>query len=181
MKRFVTLILALALTLPMGATVFAAEGTVIDQDDEGQTGSTSVEYSVAPAYMVTIPSSVEINGAPAQVIVEGVKVKYNQQVAVRLTGVNVTEENPDGDPSFQVKTAEGAVLPYTVTAGRNSVSKGGTVLTVDPADAKTDDGASGTIGISCALAQDQVIQYAGDYEGTVTFTVAVVNKTASGQ
>ena len=176
-----TLILALALTLSMGVTVFAADEKIeIDQDDTDKAGSTSVEYSVAPAYTVTIPPSVEINGDAVTVKAEGVKVNYNQQVAVRLTGVNVTDELPEGDNSFNVKTAEGATLPYTVTAdSTTAVSKGGTVLTVDPANAEDNSGANESVNLTFALAQDQIIQYAGDYKGTVTFTVAVESKTAS--
>lgn len=188
MKKLLSLVLALALALPLSVTAFATD-TTINQDSTNKDGSTTVNYSVDPAYTVTIPEKVTLGGENGSntvtVEAEGVKVAKGQQVVVKLTGIN--ESTPEGgnttsDTTFTVKTAEGASLTYTVQKGSNTINKGDTVLAVasglnNEKDASGNDkntGAStGSADLTFALATDAVVEYAGTYTGTVTFTVSV--------
>ena len=120
---------------------------------------TTVTYSVAPAYTVTIPETVTIgaDGTEKTVSAEGVVVEKGQYVSVTLAA----------DNNFTVKTTEGAELTYTVTANGEAVAAGGEILAVNPADGKT-----GTATITFDI-DETAIQYAGTYTGSAIFTIAV--------
>ena len=151
MKKVFALILAIALMATMSVTAFAA-----DYDTEGDKGMT-VTYSVAPAYTVTIPTNVTIDGNATTITAENVVVEKGKYVSVSLAA----------DNDFTVATAEGAELTYTVTANGANVAAGGEILAVDPTDGKI-----GTATITFAI-DEAAIKYAGTYTGTATFTVAV--------
>ena len=151
MKKVFALILAIALMATMSVTAFAA-----DYDTEGDKGMT-VTYSVAPAYTVTIPTNVTIDGNATTISAENVVVEKGKYVSVSLAA----------DNDFTVATAEGAELTYTVTANGANVAAGGEILAVDPTDGKI-----GTATITFAI-DEAAIKYAGTYTGTATFTVAV--------
>lgn len=197
---------ALTLTLAFSVTAFAAGDdagtdttagdTVIRPDPDNdykpnpESGSTSVSYTVNPAYTVTIPEKVTLDGDAVTVSAEGVKVGYGKQVVVTLSGIN---EAPDDD-TFTVALTDDAseTLEYTVSAAGNvyssddsntnsnaakeSIKKGGVVLTVE-AGLENDEnqtGASmGETSLTFELATGAVVKYAGEYTGTVTFTVSV--------
>lgn len=131
--------------------------------------STQITYTVDPSYMVTIPSSVTL-GSDVTISAENVRVAKNSRMVVKLTGINATEQNPDGEEEFTIKTVEGASLAYNVKANGLSIEKNSTVLTVDPSEAD-----SGSTTLSFDLANDSSIQYAGEYSGSVTFTISVEN------
>ena len=118
---------------------------------------TTVTYSVAPAYTVTIPTDVTIDGNSTTISAEGVVVEKGQYVSVTLA------ENND----FTVKTAEGAELTYTVTANGKDIAPGDELLAVNPADS-----AAGTATVTFDI-DESAIKYAGTYTGTATFTIAV--------
>ena len=151
MKKLFALILAVALMATMSVTAFA-----VDYDTAGDKGMT-VTYSVAPAYTVTIPTDVTIDGNATTISAENVVVEKGKYVSVSLAA----------DNDFTVKTAEGAELTYTVTANGENIAAGGEILAVNPKDGKT-----GSASITFAI-DESAIQYAGTYTGTATFTVAV--------
>ena len=117
--------------------------------------SVTVEYNVDPTYTVTIPATVTL-GETAKIEVENVVVEKGKQVEVALTEAN----------DFKVATTEGAELTYTVKNGETEVAEGETVLAVNPKDGKTGE-------TTLSFVAPTEIQYAGKYEGTVTFTIAV--------
>ncbi len=126
---------------------------------EGYYEGTSVTYSVAPTYTVTIPAKVTL-GESVTVSAENVVVDMGKQVTVKLTAT-------DGDNNaFTLKTQEGAVIAYTVSDDTKTYAVSDTVLSVDPANA--DRGAT-TLKFTAA----EAAKYAGSYTGTVTFTVSV--------
>ena len=153
MKKLFALLLAIAMMATLSVTAFAA-----DYDTAGDKGM-NVTYSVAPAYTVTIPETVTIgaDGTEKTVSAEGVVVEKGKYVSVALAA----------DNTFTVKTAEGAELPFTVTANGETVAAGGEILAVNPADS-----AAGTATITFDI-DESTIQYAGTYTGTATFTIAV--------
>lgn len=152
MKKLFVLIMAVAMLATMPTTAFATDYDTTTGDKE-----TNVIYSVAPTYVVTIPTSITIDGEADTISAENVVVEKGQYVSVALA-----EEN-----DFTVTTAEGAELTYTVTKGGENIAAGGEILAVNPADGKT-----GSADITFAIDQSK-IQYAGTYEGTATFTISV--------
>lgn len=126
---------------------------------EGYYEGTSVTYSVAPTYTVTIPAKVTL-GESVTVSAENVVVAMGKQVTVKLTAT-------DGDNNaFTLKTQEGTVIAYTVSDGTKTYAVSDIVLSVDPANADR-----GTTALKFTAAE--AAKYAGFYTGIVTFTVSV--------
>ena len=119
----------------------------------------TVEFAFAPAYTVTIPETVNL-GDTAEIKAEDVVVDFGSQVEVALAGTS-GENN-----AFQLKSAEGATLDYTVKNGDTEVHVGDTVLTVNPATAS-----AGSTTLS--FEKPESVRFSGDYAGTLTFSVTV--------
>ena len=156
MKKLICLIMTLALIATTSVTAFAAD---ITSDSISKEGSTTVNYSVDPTYTVTIPATVAL-GNSAEIKAEDVVVAKGSQVVVKLSGTS------EKDGAFKVKSAEGAELTYAVKNGEKAVAVGDAVLSVNPEIAAT---GSATL----TFVSPTSIQYAGEYAGTVNFTVAV--------
>lgn len=121
----------------------------------------TITYDVEPTYTVSIPAEVTL-GNTATISAEDVVVAKGSEVNVALTGASGASN------ALQVETAEGAVIDYTITKDSANVAVGDTVLTVNPDTAST-----GSSVLS--FVEPNQVQYAGDYSGTVTFTVSVDN------
>ena len=160
MKKLFALILTVCLLASMSTTAFAAE---IGPGANASQGSTEVSFNVDPTYTVTIPATVEL-----QKVEDNGTVTYENdytltaQAGLRLKRGEYIEVTVASD--FEMTTTEGATLAYSITAGGNAVGNNGVV-----AEFETNKSAqSTTIHIA---ANDP--NYAGEYEDTVTFTVAV--------
>lgn len=154
MKKLLSFTLALVMMLSVSVTAFA--GTV-DQDSIDKTGDTSITYSVDPAYTVTIPATVELGGT-ATVKVENTMLKKGDEVNVKLTGTS------EADDTFKVTTAQGAELTYTVKKSDTVINVGDTVISCASQVSNQ---------VDLLFTAPTSVQYAGDYSGTVTFTVSV--------
>lgn len=154
MKKLLSFTLALVMMLSVSVTAFA--GTV-DQDSIDKTGDTSITYNVAPAYTVTIPATVELGGT-ATVKVENTMLKKGDEVNVKLTGTS------EADDTFKVTTAQGAELTYTVKKSDTVINVGDTVISCASQVSNQ---------VDLLFTAPTSVQYAGDYSGTVTFTVSV--------
>ena len=117
--------------------------------------SVTVEYNVDPTYTVTIPATVAL-GEIATIKAENVVVPKGKQVEVTLTNAN----------GFKVKTEQGAELGYTVTIDGDAVAENDAVLSVNPDGGKTGE-------TTLKFVAPETAQFAGDYTGSVTFTIAV--------
>ena len=151
MKKLLALILAITMMATLSVTAFAA-----DYDTTGNKGM-NVTYSVAPAYTVTIPTDVTIDGNSTTISAENVVVEKGKYVSVTLAD----------DNDFTVRTQQGAELDYTVTANGANVAAGDEILAVNPTD-----GEAGSATVTFAIDESD-IQYAGTYTGSATFTIAV--------
>ncbi len=119
--------------------------------------SAVLEYVVAPTYTVTIPENVTIDGNAVTVSAENVVVNKGKYVSVCLAANN----------NFAITCGEDITLDYTVKANGETVAAGGEILAVNPETA-----ASGNVSITFAVDESK-IQYAGTYNGTATFIIAV--------
>lgn len=152
-RKFVAIGMAALMAVATTTSAFAA-GTVGND-------TLTITYDVEPTYTVSIPAEVTL-GSTATISAEDVVVAKGSEVNVALTGAS-------GDANaLQVKTAEGAVIDYTITKDSANVAMGDTVLTVNP-----DTSSTGSSVLS--FVEPDSVQYAGDYSGTVTFTVSVDN------
>lgn len=152
-RKFVAIGMAALMAVATTTSAFAA-GTVGND-------TLTITYDVEPTYTVSIPAEVTL-GNTATISAENVVVAKGKQVNVALTGASGTSN------ALQVKTAEGAVIDYTITKDSANVAMGDTVLTVNPDTAST-----GSSVLS--FVEPSQVQYAGNYNGTVTFTVSVDN------
>ena len=154
MKKLFTILLTVAMLATMSVTAFATNTTG---------GSTDVSFNVDPTYTITIPATVELNKVETEGVVTyendytitaeaGVRLKKNEYIEVTVAS------------DFEMTTAEGATLAYTITAENAAVANNGVV-----AEFATDK-AEQTATIHIA-ANDP--DFAGEYKDTVTFTLTV--------
>ena len=127
----------------------------VPAEPELEAKSTTVTYEVAPTFTVTIPATVAL-GSTATISAENVVVAKGEQVEITLTNAN----------DFKVATPQGAELGYTVKNGETTVNEGDTVLTVNPTSGKMGE-------TTLTFTTPETAKFAGDYTGTVTFTIAV--------
>lgn len=142
-------IAAVTATAPMSA--FAT-----DYNAEGN-GLTDVTWTSNAAYTVTIPQSVAL-GETATVSASDVNLNAGEQLNVTLSGTS------DADNAFKLTTATDS-LTYTVSKETEDVAVGDVVLNVA---AGTQTGSS-----TLTFNEPATIPNAGDYMGTVTFTISV--------
>ncbi|MDO5152750.1 MAG: hypothetical protein Q4D50_05250 [Eubacteriales bacterium] len=126
-------------------------------------------YTNAPAYTVTIPASVDI-GKTAEIKAESVNVAQDYSLKVKLTATSGTANAF----TLALENHSEETLAYTVTQNKQNVNVNDTVLTVAGGTANS----SGTATLTFALAD--TVKYAGEYSGTVTFTVSVEKDASTG-
>ena len=142
-------------TSPTTSTYNSKYVKIAPAEPEAETKSTTITYQVDPTFTVTIPATVAL-GETATIKAENVIVAKGKQVEVTLTNAN----------DFKVTTPQGASLTYTVKNGETTVNEGDTVLTVNPDNGKTGE-------TTLTFTTPETVKFAGDYTGTVTFTIAV--------
>ena len=153
MKKLLSLLLTAALATAAATTAFA--DTIVNPAN----GQMKVTYTVNPSYTVTIPASVKL-GEIATVSASGVKINKNQNLIVRLTGTS-------GNNNAFTVNANGAELTYTVEKDNADIAINSEVLKVNT-DTSTDK-----LSAKLSFVAPKSVTYAGDYTGTVTFTVSV--------
>ena len=170
MKKLATFVLALAM-----AAVCAAPAMADNQITQGTSDSckTNVKFTIDPAYTVTIPSEVKLNKAETATSVtyksdltltaSNVRLKNNQTLKVSI---------PTDPDTFKLTSKENATLGYKITVGDTFATVGadGVVATFTT----TSDTQTATLHIQ---AQDP--DYAGDYSGTLQFTIALDPNTTT--
>lgn len=117
----------------------------------------TAQYVNAPAYTVTIPSTVALNST-ATVKAENVNVVSGSQLVVTLTDTQ----------NFKLTTDEGAELTYSITKDGTALSENSDILTVAGGTANSSGSAELTFNNPTTA-----VRYSGAYKGTVTFTVSI--------
>lgn len=163
MKKTACVLLAIVLTVLLGAGAVAAEGAQIDQDSPEQSGSLNVEYDMGVAYTVTIPASVTFTDGEktAERGLQASDVMLPEGQALR---VSVTSRN-----GFQMRNGDD-YIDYTMKVNQGTPLEEDTrnVLTVRAGET------SGWAVLDFATDLDRThAQRAGQYSDTLTFTVTV--------
>lgn len=164
MKKLASFVLALAM-----AAVCAAPAMADNQITQSTSNScdTKVTFTIAPAYTVTIPSEVTLEKK------EGETVTYEKDLELKASNVRLNQDKKlqvtiaDGS-ILTLESAEHAKLNYTITVGSTEVSANSVVATFETQAADQ----TATLHIK---ANDP--PFAGEYKGTLEFTIAVVNAT----
>ena len=153
MKKIITILLTVAMLATMSVPVFAENTTG---------GSAEIGFAVDPTYIVTIPTTVELNKVEDNGTVTyendytltaeaGVRLKKGEYIEVTVATDN------------EMETPEGATLAYTITKD-DAALENNVVATF-----ATDKAAQTSIIHIAAGDPD----FAGDYKDTVTFTLTV--------
>ena len=120
---------------------------------------TSAYKDVAPTFTVTIPATVEL-GNQITVSAENVRVNKGSEVVI-----SIADASGIGN-AFTMTSTAGVSFAYSITANGNAISSGANVLTVNP-----DTASAGTVTLKFEKPKKAI--YAGNYTGSVTFTIAV--------
>ncbi len=118
-----------------------------------ETKSTTITYHVDPNYVVTIPANVTLNDT-LEVSATNVVIEYGKKLNVKISG------------DFKLSNNNHEVA-YSITSGSTAINSGDTVLTINPDEANT---GSSTLTF---VKPETGFKYAGDYSGTVSFTISV--------
>ena len=160
MKKLFALILAITLMASLTVTAFA--DTAIGPNTEDKTGALEVSFNVDPTFTVTIPATVELKKEGSNYVSDytitadaGVRLKKGETIVITVAS------------NYEMTTAQGAKLPYTITQGNNTITAENNVVATFTTDTNAQ---SSTIHIAAADPR-----FAGEYKDTVTFTIAVVS------
>lgn len=167
MKKIKKCISAFALVMAIAPISAFADTTITEEDTLPKTADSSVEFSVDPAYTVTIPATVtlekgegDIYGGSGTIEAESVFLNEGKEIVVSLTSAS----------KFNMQTSETAEykLPYTAEGafGKLTDKEAGGIV----AKFATSTTAQST---PVTYTTDEVPQYAGSYSDPVVFTLEV--------
>ena len=168
MKKFASFVLALAMAAVCAAPAMAegadtaSSTTTIEQNSPNQSGGTTVQFKIEPAYTVKIPTNVTLDKTG-----EGAAVTYEKDL--ELTASNVRLEKGKelhitiSNANDYKLTAGNATLDYTIDGGKP--------LPTDVVASFTTPTTEKTVKLHIKAENPT---YAGDYSGTLTFTIKVV-------
>lgn len=171
MKKLISGLSALAI-MAMPLTAFA-DTTITEADKLPKTADSSVEFSVAPTYTVTIPAKVtlEDNGEgiytnSGTLKAEGVKLAEGKEIVVSLTSASKFNMQTAGASEYKLPyTAEGAFGKLTDKEAGGIVAKFAT---------STEDQE-----VPVTFTTDETPKYAGTYTDPVVFTIGVGDITTT--
>ncbi len=165
-RRFLAAVMALAMIsamAPISASARGGEGegepAGTSLTENGASADTNVKYSVDPSYTVVIPADVTLSD-DKDVTAD---IKLDKPETFKLAkgaklSVKIESEK------FEV-TNSGDSVTYTVKSGDNVLAKGDTA-------AEFAEGNTGAKTLTFPK-MDNKAKYAGEYTGTLTFTIAV--------
>lgn len=174
MKKIIASALAAIMALSATATAFAADTVVTPDPDNGYapnpaTGESSVTFSVAPTYTVTIPAEIVLEKTGTDVITYEKDLTITASAGVRLLEGMKIMVTMDSD--FMLDTAASATykLPYTVEVGGQEITaENNQVALFGTSEAEQ------TSVLHFAAGNPT---YAGDYSDTVTFNIDMAEET----
>lgn len=160
MKKAVSVLAAGVMSASLSLTAFAA---VIVPDNTS--GDTTVKYQVDPAYIVEIPAEVVLQSD--QSVEAELKIYGSQEgQPVLVAGNEEVQVSINNGSVFSVAYSDDT-LEYDLSADGTAASPGSVVSSVRSNATKET--------VLSFSAPKSAAKYAGEYSGTVTFDVAVVN------
>ena len=165
MKKLASFVLTLAMAAVCAAPAMAAGNQITESTSNSC--DTKVTFTIDPAYTVTIPSEVTREKK------EGESVTDEKDLTLKASNVRLNQDKKlqvtiaDGS-ILTLESAEHAKLNYTITVGSTEVSANSVVATFTTQAPEQ----TATLHIK---ANDP--EFAGEYKGTLKFTIAVVNAT----
>lgn len=166
MKKLASFVLALAMAAVCAAPAMATDTRITESTSNSC--DTKVTFTIDPAYTVTIPSEVTLDKKQA-----GETVTYEKDLELKASNVRLNQGKklqitiPTG--SVLQLSAGSATLNYTITNDNGINVDAGSVAATFTTQAADQ---TATLHIQ---ANDP--EFAGDYSGTLKFTIAVVNAT----
>lgn len=164
MKKILSIIMIVAMTLGLPVYSLAAEETTNTQDTQEQSGNTNIDYTMEETYTVIFPANVTFTDTETS-IDRGLQV--TDVVLREGSSLNVNVASLNG---FQMKNGEGSIA-YQFIVNHNDdrpVKTNSTVLTVIAGE-KT-----GLAILTFTTELDKSnAPYAGRYSDTLTFTVSI--------
>ena len=172
MKKFASFVLALAMAAVCAAPAMAegadsaassaSSNTTTTLDKDNTSGGTTVTFNIEPAYTVMIPQMVTLDKTG-----EGAAVTYEKDLELTASNVrlekgkelHITISNANG----YILTAGNATLDYTIDGGKPSPT--------DVVASFTTPTTEKTVNLHIKAENPT---YAGNYSGTLQFTIAVV-------
>lgn len=163
MKKIVSIITVLVMTLWMPIYSLANEGTTITQDSQEKSGNTNIDYNIEETYTVIFPASVTFtdNEKTVERSLQASNVKLKEG---SVLNVNVASPN-----NFNMVNGE-AKIGYKLYVNYNAdpVENNHTVVTVIAGENV------GLAILNFVMEPDNSNSlYAGHYTDTLTFTVSV--------
>lgn len=167
MKKVISTISALAMVMALAPMSAFADTTIKQTDTLPKTADSSVEFSVDPAYTVTIPAKVTLadNGEgiytnSGTLKAEGVKLAEGKEIVVSLTSASKFNMQTSATAEYKLPyTAEGAFGKLTDKEAGGIVAKFATSTTVQ--------------NTPVTFTTDETPKYAGTYTDPVVFTIEV--------
>lgn len=165
MKKLASFVLALAMAAVCAAPAMATDTRITESTSNSC--DTKVTFTIDPAYTVTIPSEVTLEKQA------GETVTYEKDLTLTASNVRLNQGKklqitiPTG--SVLQLSAGNATLNYTITNDNGINVDAGSVAATFTTQAAEQ---TATLHIK---ANDP--PFAGDYSGTLKFTIAVVNAT----
>lgn len=155
MKKIVSLVLVLALTLSLSIPVFAAGNNTLNQATDS--GTTTATYRKDKAYTVTIPADITVGGEAITISASGVMIDPKDTLKVKVSSANGWEV------SYQDVS-----LAYHLVMNSTEVRDNDTVVLSVAAGTPT-----GSQKLTAALDSDVNVTKSGAYTDTLTFTVSI--------
>ena len=165
MKKILTTALTAALCISaVGTTAFAAE---INQDTDPKTANTTVNYTVeSSGYVIVIPESVNL-GENLTITCEKANTEPNKYVRVSVSGLT-----DDGKISLSRKLDNSYKITADISQNNTSLSNDSTVAAFQNITTLTN---ADPIVVENPQSPDSFPIKAGEYSGTITFTVSYTN------
>ena len=164
MKKILSIIMVITMTLGVPIYSLASEETATPQDSQEQSGITNVDYDLEETYMVTFPASVTFTDTETS-IDRGLQVSDVVLSEGHSINVNVISAN-----DFKMMNGEGSIA-YRLIVNNNydkPVNHNSNVLTVVAGEK------AGVAILTFTTELDKSkAPYAGRYSDTLTFTVSI--------
>ena len=167
MKKIISGISALAMVMALAPMSAFADTTITEADTLPKTADSSVEFTVAPAFTVTIPAKVtlekgedDIYSNSGTIKAENVFLNEGKEIVVSLTSASKFNMQTSATSEYKLPyTAEGAFGKLTDKEAGGIVAKFATSTTVQ--------------NTPVTFTTDETPKYAGTYTDPVVFTIEV--------